>query len=213
MEDKQATLGKDEEEDKELIDNRRDQTSKKEEEDKEKAEFVKKAETLEPYQDDQDNLDSFSDYGREEAEDLMDEVNATEVLEEFKDLTELSPGQLEKWKEDECHTKASGDDADKHIERNKWLLEEATDELSLISKKVPEDLAMDSAKQHIPEDRDLSHRLAVFQMMRTNSFLSRMYGTAEEHDLDPIPEDLECPSELEIALRNWAGSVIEDPRI
>ena len=60
LEDEQATLGNDEEEDKELVDNRRDKTSKKkDEEEKDKAEFVKKAETLEPYQDDQDNLERF----------------------------------------------------------------------------------------------------------------------------------------------------------
>lgn len=148
-----------------------------------------------------------------EAEALMDELNTTQVLEKFENLTELSPDQLEKWKENKCHKEASGEDADKHIKRNKFLLEEATDQLSLISKKVPEDIAMESAKKHVPEDRNLSYRLAVFQMMRTNSFLSRMYGTAEQHDLDPIPEGLECPSELEISLRNWAGSVIENPRI
>lgn len=62
LEDEQATLGNNKEEDKELIDNRRDKTSKKEEkEDKDKAEFVKKAETLEPYQDEQDNLEKFED--------------------------------------------------------------------------------------------------------------------------------------------------------
>jgi hypothetical protein len=62
LEDSQATLGNDEkEEEDQIIDNRDDKTSKKEDEDREKPELVKKAETLEAYEDEQDNLEKFED--------------------------------------------------------------------------------------------------------------------------------------------------------
>lgn len=207
--DRQATLGndEDEEEDQELID-RTDLDGQ--EDDSEKADFTKKAETLRPYEDEQETLE-VSDV---EIDRMMELTEARQIFQEYQERTELTPDQLEEWLSGDCHERASGDDSEKHIKRAMFLLDEIDTAEDSVTVKVPEDLAMERAERRIPEELEgeVDGQLAVFQMEYALSFIKRHEAMVD--DIQEVETDTEeCPTVTETALRNWGGSHYSNPQI
>lgn len=207
--DRQAKLGNDEEqeEDQELID-RTDLEGQ--EDDSDKADFTKKAETLRPYEDEQETLE-VSDV---EMDRIMKLTEARQIFQEYQERTELRPEQLEEWLAGECHERASGDDSEKHIRRAMFLLDEIDTAEDSVTAKVPQELAMERAERRIPEELEgeADGELAVFQMEYALSFIKRHEAMVD--DIQQVETDTEeCPTVTETALRNWAGSHYSNPQI
>jgi len=180
---------------------------------KEKGELEKKAETLEPFVDEQDNLTEFSDTDMS-TNDLIKLTNAEDIFNEYQEDTELTVDQLERWLDDPCRKRASGDDHDKHIQRAMFLLQEIDSPEDAVKTEVPDELAMERAERRVPDELegDVSGNLAVFQMEYASSFISRHKALIDNPD-SISTETEECPSISESALRNWAGSHFDNPTI
>lgn len=110
-----------------------------------------------------------------------------EVYERYQEVVGLSVEQAEEWVENPCHEEASGDDGEKHIRRNIYILE--TDKSDWPTATIPEDLALNTA-----ESRKVLH-----QAQRTIAFYER-HNNGEHSDFI----SRECPhSRKEVALWNW----------
>jgi len=149
-----------------------------------------------------------------ETERLVELTKAEEVYSQYQQDTKLTVEQLEKWINDPCRERASGNDHDKHIKRAIFLLSEIDSPQEAVSTKVPDEIAMDRAERRVPDklEGEAPYNLAVFQMEYASSFISRHRAMIEDpENISTITED--CPSISESALRNWGGSHFENPQI